>query len=147
MSSIDDVHSRYAIDVQESESFKGDYNIASLMDTRTVSDHAKVLDYVPKPDAFDWLFGVNIRRRWAYFAPPQNFNQTRLFFFESFDSLEADEADLERTKSIDCSSPDIREQEAREKEKRIVDDFCDIKIQLREDYNFIMGRIHEFVRG
>lgn len=147
MSSIDDIHSRYAIDIQETESFKGDYKIPNLTDTRMVSDHAKVLDYVPKPDAFDWLFGINIKRRWAYFAPPKNFNQTRLFFFESFDSLEADEADLERTKSIDCSSSNPQEQKKRSKEKKIVDDFCVIKIKLREDYNFIMGRIHEFVRG
>lgn len=147
MSSIDDLHSRYATDVQKVEAFKDDYSIKNFTDTRIVSDHAKVLDYVPKPDAFVWLFGINQRRRWAYFGPPANFNHTRVFFFQSFDSLEADEADSERVKSINVTSGDIREQNTRQKEKKIMDDFCKVKIQLREDYNYIIGRIHEFVPG
>lgn len=146
-SPVDDLHSRYAVDTQVIESFKHDYNIQNLTETRMVSDHAKVLDYVPKPAAFERLYGVNKTRRWAFFNPPPNFSQTRVFFFESFDSLERDDADVRRVSNMDCTHKDAAEQRERLNEKKVIEEFCVLKIKLREDYNYIMGRIHEFVRG
>lgn len=146
MSSVDNIHNDYAANTQLTESFYNDYGIKNL-DTRVVSDHVRLLDYVPKPEDLVKLFGVNRHRRWAYFKPPENFSQTRVFFFDSLDSLESDEVDMQRVLNINCKNLDPKEQKAREKEKKIIQEFCGRKIQLRSDYNFIMGRIHEFVRG
>lgn len=153
MSSIDnnynnvDVNSRYAFDIQQTESFKHDFNIRDLMDTRAISDHVKVLDYVPKPDAFDWLFGTGQHRRWAYFLPPASFAEKRVFFFEGRNLVEKDEAETARVESIDCSHTNPKEQKERHSEQKIIADFCALKQQLREDYNYIMGRVHQFVQG
>jgi hypothetical protein len=146
MSSVDDLHTNYAINTQLVESYNADYHIKGL-DTRAVSGHVLLLDYVPKPEDMVKLFGSDRHRRWACFMPPPNFSQTRVSFFDSFASLEMDEADLHRIVNINCKNVDPNEQKARESEKKIIQNFCDLKIRLRSDYNFIMGRIHEFVRG
>lgn len=141
------LHSRYAVDTAALESFKGKYHIGDFTDTQAISDHAKILDYVPKPDAFALLFKVDWKRRWAYFDTPANFDNQRVFFFKSMDSVEKDEADIRRVSAIDVSHQDQQEQLQRSKEKEILEKICELKVELREDYNHIMGCVLRYVKG
>ncbi len=151
MSSIDsfniDKHSRYAVDTALKESFKQDYNIDDLTDTRVISDHAKVLDFVPKPGAFIGLFGENLKRRWAYFEKPPGFSQNRVFFFGVSNALDKCKADSQRIASIDCSHTDAKEQAERQKEKNTLATNNTLVTTLHEDYEYIMGRTHHFVQA
>ena len=140
-----DRHSRYAVDVASLESFKDDYQIDRLADTRSVSDHAKVLDHVPKPDAAIWLFGLNQRRRWAFFKKPESFAHNRIFLFDG--TVESSEADTQKILTVDCSDQDPGEQALREKEKNILLNFSEKKTSLLEDHQQITGGRHQFIQG
>lgn len=133
-----DMHSRYAVDTTAFELFKGQYHISDFTNTRAISDHAMVLDYVPKPGAFVQLFPVDAKRRCAYFEMPSHFGDKRLYFFNK-DPIEKDEADLQKIHSIQTSKQHTHE-------KAVLEKFCKLKIDLKEDYNYIIGRIHHFVQ-
>lgn len=151
MTSVDnfniDAHSRYAIDKARIESFNHDHHIHDLMDTRIVSDHAKVLDHDPKPGAFADLFGINLKRRWAYFEKPSSFTNNRVFFFGSDNAIERSEVASSRVASIDCKDADPKEQALRQKEKDLIGNFCKQVTSLHEDYQHIMGSIHKFLQA
>lgn len=141
-----DLHSRYAVATEALESFNNTYHIGSSTDTRAISDHSLVLDYVPKPNAFAQLFKVDSKRRWAYFEAPANFDSQRVFFFR-MDSVAKDEADVARVSAIDVSHKDPQEQLQRSKEKYALSQFCELKVGLREDCNYIMGCLLRYVKG
>ncbi|MCH9632894.1 MAG: hypothetical protein S4CHLAM6_12380 [Chlamydiae bacterium] len=151
MTSVDnfniDAHSRYAIDKARIESFNSDHHISNPMDTRIVSDHAQVLDHNPKPSAFVDLFGVNLKRRWAYFEKPASFAQNRVFFFGADSAIEKSEVASNRVASIDCRDADPKEQALRLKERDLIENFCKQVTGLHEDYQHIMGCIHKFLQA
>ncbi len=137
-------YSRYALGTKTAESFKSEYGIRNFGETEFISSHVRVLDLVPKEDAFDFLFQTKKKKRWAYFVPPRSFWEKRAFFFDHLDMPDLDE---ERIEAVDCSDEEEKEENERQAEREALQRFCLLKKTLREDYAFLIGRIHEFMQA
>ncbi len=151
MSSIDKLsiedYSQFALNKESEESYNRLHKLSNATDLRLPFEHAVVLDFTPKPEAMVGLFGLNQRRRVAYFQAPSSLNHTRTSFFEKFNIPEKDALDRQKTANINCSSSDPIEQKKRLEEKQKFQNLNDLKERLLDDYNLIMvGRYH-FVQG
>ncbi len=147
MPTIDDIgldeYSRYARESKAYEDFVDEYGVASISDSRIVPIHLQVLDEIVKPEATEVIFG-STKISWAHF-PKKEIQRT--FHFDISNSIEKDEADLKKIKTIDCSSKDTREEMRLLNEKNKILALCQKQTQLRKDYEFVISRIHQFIQG
>lgn len=140
-------YTRYALSTQSVNSFNQQHHIDQSGSISAPYDHATVLDFVPKPNAFSDLFQLDQRKRWAYFPVPDGFDHQRGYFFGSYRPAEEDELHLDTVGGVNCQTPNLKETKAREREKMALQDVCLLKKQLREDHSYIIGRMQQFVQG
>lgn len=140
-----DSHNRYAINTQNSESFKANLKIPG--NDHMGYDHAKVLVNQPiQYEAMKMLMGELQQRRWAIFDVPKS--SARVFPFE-LPQFQLDELEelSNRINAIDCTNSDPEEQKLREQEKSVLQAFCSGQIDRQKNYITAKLRIVEFLQG